>query len=152
MKFEVRKTALQNKLTLNCYYSNGKQTAERLLIYQLLRCFRVAWSQFWTASKCLLALETTTNIQEVKRSLNRQQNVNNLPKDYMRTCLTCRSSSRRVVQLYRRRANSPGYRTNLPFSRTGNRISRIKATLNFFTAVMLNVSKCTLIKTIYFFL
>ena len=31
----------------------------------------VVWSQFWTASKCLLALETTTNNQEVKGSLNR---------------------------------------------------------------------------------
>ena len=38
MKFEVRKTALQNKLTFN---SIGKQRAERLLIYQVLRCFRV---------------------------------------------------------------------------------------------------------------
>ena len=39
----------------------------------------------------LLALETTTNNQEVKRSLYRLQNVNNLPKDYIRTFLTCRS-------------------------------------------------------------
>ena len=36
MKFEVRMTALQNKLMLNGYSSNGKQTAERLL-----RCYRV---------------------------------------------------------------------------------------------------------------
>ena len=69
-----------------------KQTAERLLLYQVLRCFRVVWSQFWAFSKCLSALETTTNNQEVKRSLHRLQNVNNLPKDlYIRVCLTCRS-------------------------------------------------------------
>ena len=36
MKFEVRKTALQNKLTLNSFSSNGKQTAEWLLIYQAI--------------------------------------------------------------------------------------------------------------------
>ena len=41
--------------------------------------------------KCLSALETTRNNQEVKRSLHRLQNVNNLPKDYIRVCLTCRS-------------------------------------------------------------
>ena len=29
-KFEMRKTALQNKLTLNNYSSNGRQTAEQL--------------------------------------------------------------------------------------------------------------------------
>ena len=90
-KFEMRKTALQNTLTLNSYSSNGKQTAERLLIYQVSRCFTVVWSQFWTFSKCLSALETTTNNQEVKRSLHRLQNVNNLPKDYIRVGLTCRS-------------------------------------------------------------
>ena len=33
--------------------------------HQVLRCFGVVWSQFWTSSKCLLALETTTNNQEV---------------------------------------------------------------------------------------
>ena len=70
MKFEVRKTAFQNKL----------------------------WSQFWTSSKCLLALETTTNNQEVKWSLYRLQNVNNLPKDYIVLDMPI---SRRVVQLYR---------------------------------------------------
>ena len=32
MKVEMGKTALQNKLTSNNYSSNGKQTAERLLI------------------------------------------------------------------------------------------------------------------------
>ena len=69
-KFEMRKTALQNTLTLNSYSSNGKQTAERLLTYQVSRCFTVVWSQFWTFSKCLSALETTTNNQEVKRSLH----------------------------------------------------------------------------------
>ena len=31
------------------------------------------------------------NNKDVKRSLYRLQNVNNLPKDYIRTCLTCRS-------------------------------------------------------------
>ena len=62
-----------------------------LWLHQVLRCFRVVWSQFWTPSTCLLALETTTKNQEVKRSLYRQQNVNNLPKDYLRICLTCRS-------------------------------------------------------------
>ena len=36
-------------------------------------------------------LDTTTNNQEVKISLYRLQNVNNLPKDYIRVCLTCRS-------------------------------------------------------------
>ena len=70
----------KNTLTLNSYSSNGKQTAERLLIYQVLRCFRVVWSQFWTFSQWLLAPETTTNNQEVKRSLYRMLNVNNLPK------------------------------------------------------------------------
>ena len=53
--------------------------------------FQSCLKPIWTSSKCLLALETTTNNQEVKRSLNRLQNVNNLPKDYIRTCLTCRS-------------------------------------------------------------
>ena len=90
-KFEMRKTALKNTLTLNSYSSNGKQTAERLLTYQVSRCFTVVWSQFWTFSKCFLALETITNNQEVKRSLHRLQNVNNLPKDYIRVRLTCRS-------------------------------------------------------------
>jgi len=59
--------------------------------FQVLRCFRVVWSQFWTSSNCLLVLETTTNNQEVKRSLYRLENVNNLRKDYIRMCLTCRS-------------------------------------------------------------
>ena len=59
--------------------------------HQVLRCFRVVSSQFWTSSKWLLALKTTTNNQEVKRSLYRLQNVNNLPKDYIRMCVTCRS-------------------------------------------------------------
>ena len=68
--------------------------------HQVLRCFRVVLSQFWTSSKCLLALETTTNNQEVKRSLYRLQNVNNLLKDYIRTSVDL-PISRRVVQLYR---------------------------------------------------
>ena len=70
-KFEMRKTALQNK--------------------SYARCFRVLQSQFWTSSRCLSALKTTKNNQEVKRSLYRLQNVNNLPKDYIRTCFTCLS-------------------------------------------------------------
>ena len=61
------------------------------LFHQLLRCFRVVWSQFWTSSNFLSALESTTNNQEVKRSLYRLQNVNNLSKDCIRVCLTCRS-------------------------------------------------------------
>ena len=56
--------------------------------HQVLRCFRVVSSQFWTSSKWLLALEIITNNQEVKRSLCRLQNVNNLPKDYIRMCVT----------------------------------------------------------------
>jgi len=59
--------------------------------HQVLSCFRVVSSQFWTSSKWLLALETTMNNQEVKRSLHTLQNVNNLPKDYIRMCVTCRS-------------------------------------------------------------
>ena len=59
--------------------------------HQVLRCFGVVWSQFWTSSKCLLALETTTNNQEAKWSLYKLQNVNNLPKYYIRMSLTCRS-------------------------------------------------------------
>ena len=35
--------------------------------HQVLRCFRVVWSQFWTSSNFLSALESTTNNQEVKR-------------------------------------------------------------------------------------
>ena len=42
-KFEMRKTALQNKLTLNSYSSNGKQTAKRtsdlIKFYAVLRLF-----------------------------------------------------------------------------------------------------------------
>ena len=69
MKFEMRKTALQNKPTLNSFGSNGKQTAEQLLIYQasLTLFYSFFLSQFWTSSKCLLALETNTNNQEVKK-------------------------------------------------------------------------------------
>ena len=60
--------------------------------HQFLRFYIViVWSQFWTYSNFLSALETTTNNQEVKRSLYRLQNVNNLLKDYIRMCLTCRS-------------------------------------------------------------
>ena len=89
----MRKTALQNKLTLNNYSSNGKHPAERLLISSILRCFQVVWNKFWTSSKCLLAHETSTNNQEVKWSLYRLQNVNNLSKH----CI----ARTWVVQLYR---------------------------------------------------
>ena len=87
MKFEVRKTALQNKLTLK--FVNKQPSGFRF--HQVLRCFRVVSSQFWTSSKWVLALETITNNQEVKRSLYGLQNVNNLPKDYIRMCMICRS-------------------------------------------------------------
>ena len=87
MKFEVGKTALQNKLTLKLV--NKQPSGFRF--HQVLRCFRVVWSQLWTTSKLLSAPETTTNNQEVKRSLYRLQSVNNLPKDYIRMCVTCRS-------------------------------------------------------------
>ena len=59
--------------------------------HQVLRLFRVVWSQFWTTSKFLSALETPTNNQEVKRNSYWLQNVNNLPKDCIRICVTCRS-------------------------------------------------------------
>ena len=88
MKFEVRKTALQNKLTL-INVVNKQPNGFRF--HQLLRCFRVVGSQFWRTSKFLSASETTANNQEVKRSLYRLQNVNNLSKDYIRMCLTWRS-------------------------------------------------------------
>ena len=68
----------------------NKQPSD-LWFRQVLRCFRVVWSQFWTSSKCSLALRTSTNNQEVKRSLKRLQNVNSLPKDYICTSLTSRS-------------------------------------------------------------
>ena len=81
LKFEVRKTALQKKLTLKLV---NKQPSG-------FRFHQVVWSQFWTTSKLLSAPETTTNNQEVKRSLYRLQNVNNLPRDYICMCLTYRS-------------------------------------------------------------
>ena len=59
--------------------------------HQVLRCFRVVWSQFWTSSKCLSTLESTTNNQAVKIGLYRLQNVNNFSEGYIRMCLTCRS-------------------------------------------------------------
>ena len=73
MKFEVRKTVLQNKPTLNSFSSNGKQTAERLLIYQASFIVFIL-SQFWTSSKCLLALETNTNNQKVKKKSKQAAN------------------------------------------------------------------------------
>ena len=54
--------------------------------HQVLRCFRVACCQIWTSSKCLSAPETTTNNQEVKRSLYRLQNVNTLTNYYIFAC------------------------------------------------------------------
>ena len=92
MKFEMRMAALQNKLSSNNYIAQmvNKQPSD-FWFHQVLRCLRVVWSQFWTSSKFVSALETTTNNQEVRRSLYRLQNVNNVPKDYIRMCLTCRS-------------------------------------------------------------
>ena len=87
MKFEVGKTVLQTKVMLKLL--NKQPSGFRF--HQVLRCFRVVWSQFWTTSQFLSAPESTTNNQEVKKSLCRLQNVNNLPKDYIRMCLTCRS-------------------------------------------------------------
>ena len=63
--------------------STSKQAHVKLLnkqpsdiwFHQVLRCFRVVWSQFWTSWKCLLALETSTNNPEVKRSLKRLQTI-----------------------------------------------------------------------------
>ena len=69
--------------------------------HQVLRCFTVVWSQFCTTSKFLLASETTTNNQEVKRSWYRLQNVNNLSKDYIRVTVLDLPISRGIVQLYR---------------------------------------------------
>ena len=58
------------------------------LFHAVLQLFEANSGLF---QKVFLALETITNNQEVKRSLHRLQNVNNLPKDYIRVCLTCRS-------------------------------------------------------------
>ena len=96
LKFAVRKTALQNKLTLKLV---NKQPSG-FLFHQVLRCFRVVGSQFWTFSKCLSALETTAHNQEVKRSLHRLQNVNNLHIILYSRVLDL-PISRRIVQLYR---------------------------------------------------
>ena len=68
MKVELRKTALQNKLRLNNYCSICKQTVTSAFI-NFQAYFTVVGSQFWYSLKCLLALETTTNKQEVKGSL-----------------------------------------------------------------------------------
>ena len=59
MKVEVRKTALQNNLTLKLV--NKQPSGFRF--HQVLRCFRVVLSQFWTTSKYLSAPETTTDNQ-----------------------------------------------------------------------------------------
>ena len=69
--------------------------------HQVLRCFKVVWIQFWTFSNCLLALKTTSNNQEVKRSWYNLQNVNNLPKYYIFTCLTSRSLAELFNLIYR---------------------------------------------------
>ena len=68
MKFELRNTALQNKLRLNNYCSICKQAVTSDFI-KFQAYFTVVRSRFWYSLKCLLALETTTNKQEVKRSL-----------------------------------------------------------------------------------
>ena len=52
--------------------------------------------EFWTTSKFLSAAETTTNNQEVKRSLYRLQNVNNLHSHVRDLPI-----SLRIVQFYR---------------------------------------------------
>ena len=98
IKFKVRKTALQNKLTLNSYSSNGKETAERLLISSNFTLFQSCLKPILEFFKMLhVSRDHTTNNQKVKRSLNRLQNVNSLPKDYIRTCLTCRSLAELVI-------------------------------------------------------
>ena len=58
-------------------------------VNQVLGCFRVVWSQFWTSSKFLSVLGTTTNNQEVKIALYKLQNVYSSSEDYIRICLTC---------------------------------------------------------------
>ena len=63
MKFEVRKTTLQNKLTLNNCSSNGKQTAKRLLIHKFYAVLELFEAWIWTSSKFLSRLETTANIR-----------------------------------------------------------------------------------------
>ena len=86
----------QNKLTLNSNYLVNKQPRD-FYFHQVLRCFRVDWSQFWTSSKCWLALETITNNQEVKWSLYRLQNFTQRLYSHVLDL----PISRRVVQLYR---------------------------------------------------
>ena len=71
MKFEVGKTVLQTKVMLKLV--NKQPSGFRF--HQVLRCFRVVWSHFWTTSKFLSAPETTTNNHEVKTSLYKLQNV-----------------------------------------------------------------------------
>ena len=78
----MRKTALQNKLTLKNYSSkwetNSQVTSDFIKFYAVLELFEAN-------------SETTAKNQEVKRSLYSLQNLNNLPKDYIRVCLTCQS-------------------------------------------------------------
>ena len=45
----------------------GNKQPSDFWFHQVLRCFRVVWSQFWTSSNFVSALKTTTNNQEVKR-------------------------------------------------------------------------------------
>ena len=91
-------------------------------LHHVLRCLTVVWSQFWTTSKFLPAPETTTNNQEVKRSLYRLQNVNNFPKDYIRMYPGCQrfyfsfARSERLKRRGRRKINLWSQRlwTSLP--------------------------------------
>ena len=96
MKSAMKKTALQNKLTQNNSSSNGKQTAERLLISSsstLFQSLKLILDFFK-----ILALETTRNYQEGKRGLYRLETVNNLPQRLQSHVLDL-PISRRVVQL-----------------------------------------------------
>ena len=87
MTFEVGKTALQNKLTLS-WSTNSRAASDFIRFYGVLLLFEGSSAQLY---KIVSASETTTNNQEVKGSLYRLQNVNNLSKDYIRMCVTCRS-------------------------------------------------------------
>ena len=103
MKFEMRKTALQKKLTLNSYSLNGKKIAERLLISSSFTLFESCLKPILDFFKMFIGSDN----QEVKRSFIQPAkiNVNNLPKDYIAMCLTCRSLTElfnfiRLVQEY----------------------------------------------------
>ena len=66
----------------------AKQRAERLLISSSLTLF---WSCLKPILEFLKMFIGSRNHYEVKWSLYKLQNMNNLPKDYIRMCLTCRS-------------------------------------------------------------